>query len=551
MAVLDGKYEILAQTALSDLETQFDAVAPDGRSLRIVWYDLTDVTQEARFERYRRVLRRLRRADLAALHDIVSRPGAHYVAWYAPDKASWAKADKNLTALLSAHDYQPESADIRVTKDGKALVFDLAFDPEETLSPVIQTEPEPEIVKPRGILERLPTFRLGAWGLSAILLLVSLGLGLASFQINSNLRTVQIPDVVGQDVNVASRELHRLKLAVEARAVASERPAGEVLSASPDVGTMLKPYYRTVRLSYAAPSDAVGQTQVPDLSALSSLEDIQAALSEAGLELGQTLYTTSDTSAGSLIAQTPSAESLTNEGEPVDILLSEGAASQLTLVPNLVGQTLQDAQFLVGIAGLRTPVVERIAAADAVPGTVIEQTIAPFRIVSTNDALLRLYVAASEEGERVPALIGLSQREAQTLARDFELSYRTLDTPDLPSGVVNQNPAPGAVSEGGRLELTINTYAEAIPIPVPAVSASVRSAEARTLRYAWPIERGVREVPYTVEVTDNRERTFTIQSGRVSGGERVEGEFRTEQFGPYTFRLYIQDSLYSIPLERD
>ena len=459
MAVLDGKYEILAQTALSDMQTQFDAVAPDGRSLRIVWYDLTNVAQEARFERYRKVLRRLRRADLAALHDIVSRPGAHYVAWYAPDQSSWAKAPKELKDVLEEHDYALESADIRVTKGARSLVYDLAFDPEESLKPLVQPAPPEPVVIPKRFSRRLPRIQPNSWGLSAALLLASAVLGLASFQISSNASSVQVPDVLGQDINEAARALQTRKLAVEARAVPSEQPVGEVLSISPAPGTMLKPYYRTVRLSYAAPSDIVGQTQVPDLSGLRSLDDIRTVLSGAGLELGQTLYTHASASAGTLISQTPSPNSSTPEGSTVDILLSEGAPSQLTLMPDLVGQTLENAQFLVGIAGLRTPVVETIASTNAAPNTVVEQTVAPYKVVPTDDTLLRLYVAApNEEGERVPALIGLSQREAQSMARGFELSYRTLDTPDLPSGVVNQSPAPGSVREGDALELTINTY---------------------------------------------------------------------------------------------
>ena len=551
MAVLDGKYEILAQMALSDMQTQFDAVAPDGRSLRIVWYDLANVAQEARFERYRKVLRRLRRADLAALHDIVSRPGAHYVAWYAPDKASLVKAPRDLKDVLEEHDYVPESADIRVTKGARPLVYDLAFDPEEPLKPPIRPAPPEPVVVP-SLSGRLPRIRLNSWGLSAALLLASAALGLASFQISSNAAAVQVPDVLGQDVNEAARALQIRKLAVEARAVPSEQPVGEVLSVSPSPGTMLKPYYRTVRLSYAAPSDVVGQVQVPDLSALRSVDEVREALSEVGLELGQTLYTHANATTGTLISQTPSPNSSTPEGSTVDILLSEGAPSQLTLMPDLVGQTVEDAQFLVGIAGLRTPVVETITSPSAAPNTVVEQTVAPYRIVPTDDTLLRLYIAApNEEGERVPALIGLSQREAQTVARGFELTYLTLDTPDLPSGVVNQSPAPGSVREGSALELTINTYLPKRPIPVPDASAEVSRPEPRTLRYAWPIERGIREIPYEVKVTNNRGRTYTIQSGRVTGGERVEGEFRTAQYGPFTFELFLQDTQFSIPLIRD
>ena len=76
MALLDGTYEIINRKALGEKQAQFEATAPDGSPVRIIWYEIT-VEQEQRFESYRRTLRQLNQLGLAALYDVVSRPGAH------------------------------------------------------------------------------------------------------------------------------------------------------------------------------------------------------------------------------------------------------------------------------------------------------------------------------------------------------------------------------------------------------------------------------------------------------------------------------------------
>jgi hypothetical protein len=100
MAVIDSKYEILAQEPLGEGQTLFDAVAPDGTALRIIWFDLATPQQEMQFETYRQLLRKLEKQNLAAIFDIVSRPGAHYVAWYVPSNGK-AKASETLEQALT------------------------------------------------------------------------------------------------------------------------------------------------------------------------------------------------------------------------------------------------------------------------------------------------------------------------------------------------------------------------------------------------------------------------------------------------------------------
>ena len=75
--MLDGKYEITSERDLSPRETLFGATAPDGTALHICWYDLNGAEDERSFERYRTLLRQLRREGYAAIYDLIARPGAH------------------------------------------------------------------------------------------------------------------------------------------------------------------------------------------------------------------------------------------------------------------------------------------------------------------------------------------------------------------------------------------------------------------------------------------------------------------------------------------
>ena len=80
MPLLDGKYEILAEHPLTTGVVRFDATTANGEPVRVVWYELAPEDEPA-FERYRRALRRLAREDVADVLEVVSRPGARYVAW--------------------------------------------------------------------------------------------------------------------------------------------------------------------------------------------------------------------------------------------------------------------------------------------------------------------------------------------------------------------------------------------------------------------------------------------------------------------------------------
>src|SRR5690625_4580357 len=126
MPLIDGKYELLGEHAGAPGQTVMSAAAPDGSAVNLVWFDL-EPHEETLFEQYRRALRRIKREGRAALYDVVSRPGAHYVVWQVDAEARPARPDRELEELLEQFGYEPEHADVRKL-DGLPVLFGLAFD---------------------------------------------------------------------------------------------------------------------------------------------------------------------------------------------------------------------------------------------------------------------------------------------------------------------------------------------------------------------------------------------------------------------------------------
>jgi beta-lactam-binding protein with PASTA domain len=547
MAVIDSKYEILAQEELGEGQTLFDAVAPDGTALRIIWYEFASPQQEMQFEKYRQLLRRLEKQDLAATFDIVSRPGAHYVAWYVPSNGK-AKAGEELEQTLNNYGYDLQNADIRTDRN-KAVLYGLNFN-----KPVLETSalppPEPEIKPaPKFTLPRWLSVRwLLSWSLGILLSVFGLGLWLLGFVRSANDAVITIPDLRGQNVNDASKTLHELRLAVTALPTASSEAPGTVVSSKPDAGSPLRPG-RTVQLSYALPEGQVATTTVPQLRGETMSSNIQTTLEAAKLRLGEVVYVHADVSPGIIISQTPTANSQISQDTAVSVLVSLGPRETQTFIPNLRGLQLSDAQYFINLAGLQPPNIEYVPSSRFPTNTVLEQSIAPNTLVSQRDTALRLLVAGEASGlaDGVPSLVGLSLEQAQQLAASVgytvTIREQPLETPNLPKGIIDQIPAPGSPSENRSVTVVVNRPPE--PIPAPNAFATVKEPELRRIDYNFYVEAGIRDQQAEV-VAETLQGDITILRGRnVSGGEALAATWQTQIPGPITFVLYLNGEEYA------
>ncbi|MGL4610195.1 MAG: PASTA domain-containing protein [Trueperaceae bacterium] len=539
MAVLDSKYEILTQASLGDGQTLYEAVAPDGTALRVIWFDLATPQQETQFERYRQLLRKLEKQDLAAIFDIVSRPGAHYVVWYVPSSGK-TKASPELAELLQRYGYPLGAADIRADR-GKAVLYSLNFDkpiPEPQL-PTTSPPPATRLFIPNWFSPRW----LLAWLLGGALSILGMTAWTFGFLRRANDMIITIPDVRGQDVNEASEALHRLGLAVNLEPSPSNDTPGVVLSSEPAAGQVLRPR-RTIHLQYALPSGQVALTTVPQLRGETLSSAIQTTLETAKLRLGNIAYLHANVQAGIILGQTHSANSQISEETPVGVLVSLGPKDIETFLPDLTGLPLETAYYFIELAGLPLPVTDYVTTTRQPNNTVLEQNIAPYTLVSRDETTVRLLVAgtntASLAARGVPSLIGLSLEEAKRVASGYTLDIQDTSSPNLPRGVVDQIPAPGA--ESSIINLTVNHPPE--PLPNPNAFARVQKPNERLVPYRFYIEAGIASSSASIRAETLQGDITVLRDQNVAGGQVLENSWKTKIPGPVTFILSLNGEIY-------
>ncbi len=547
MALLDGKYEITNQKHLADKESQFDAIAPDGQTLRIVLFDLSSSEEEYQFEHYRKVLRSLKKQDLAALHEIVSRPGLHYVAWYTNKQGKDVQPTEAITTLLKEQDFAYHELRCFKNAQGQVQVYDLDF--EASQEPKLEPKPslEPESAKPNS--RHFPPWLI-SWGFALSFSLIAAIFFSAQFLRAMNNETVQVPELLGKTINEALSLLDTLHLNVNSVPVSSSENPGIILDVSPKAGTYLRPYYAAVELSYALPAEQFALRTVPQLRGQVFSSETQTILEKAGLRLGNVAYMHSNHPRGDIIAQSAEAQTQLEEKTKLDLLVSQGPETPLTLLPDLTGLPLEDALSIVELAGLSTPDILSQVSSRFAAGTVIAQSIPPYVEIPLGkfENTLRLTVAAGSAAvtNSLPSLVGYSLAEAQRIAAGYTLTIREIDSANLPPGVVSQTPAPNSEASSPNLTVLVNIYSPPKAIPVPQVSSQIKPPELRLVSYKFFIEQGI--PPSQAEVyVQTLDGTETLIAGkRVQGGDTLEGSWSTTSLGTITFKLKLNKNDYGI-----
>lgn len=350
--MLDGRYEITSERELGGRETLFGATAPDGTALSINWYDLGTPVEERAFEQYRALLRQLRRSGHAAVYDLVSRPGAHYVAWRVPgETGAQPVAGKELDAIeeiLAAYDRRLTEAQVCAVPGAPPQVYALSF--SAAGAAVTSSTPEPAAVRPAPPRSRRVStwaaFR--PWAPACILGLLGVFFLLLSLAQLLQPALVSVPDVRGQEINIALKRLHDAGFRSAPVPLTSSRPAGEVLEVRPEAGTSLRPG-RTLSVRYALPA---GQSpEVAPGVVGTTLTRAETMLSEAGFRVGEVARSYSRAPRGTVIAQIPAAAAPAAQGGHFVLLVSNGPLGEATFVPDLTGLPLEDALGLAEAAG--------------------------------------------------------------------------------------------------------------------------------------------------------------------------------------------------------
>ncbi len=566
--LIDGTYEILDQRPLGDGRTLVHATDPDGRPVRLVWYDVA-ADAEAAFERYRRTLRRLGRDPDVLLREVVSRPGARYAVWEDAEEAPPAAPDAAWRERLAAHGLDPQNADLR--RRGRATVLaglDWDEDPEAEDVVGARTAGRSASTAPTASSARSPTWpalpalsgTARTWLTGALLALAAVAALLLGWTRDSNTAIVTVPDVTGMPAQAGAERLHELGLAVTVRTLDAGAPAGAVVATEPPAGTGLRPG-RTVRLDYVLPQNGAATVEVPSLEGR-TVDDASALLTPGELVLGDVARVPARLPIGTVLAQRPAAGGRAEPGRAVHVLVSDGPRPELSFLPDLVGTDVADARELARLAGLPADrvLVDGVSVPDAPAGQVVGMTPVAWRPFRVNDATVRLLVsdpdgaAAPSDpagGPTVPDVVGLPLDRARTILAQAGLGASVARTVDraLPEAIVLQDPPPGSPA-GEQVRVVVN--ARPVRLPVPTPEARILAPRLRWVPYRFLVEPGIATQTAVVRARPAGGDTTIVTRREVRGGDVIEGVWPTLAPGPVTFELFLNDVPYAeVRVNRD
>ena len=178
-------------------------------------------------------------------------------------------------------------------------------------------------------------------GLAFLAVVILFGIGYAAKNLLATGKMAEMPDVVGLDYKEATEKVEALGLKVDIteRVESKEFEVDQVVSQSQDPGTKLKEGF-TVALVI---STGVEKVTVPNL-VQKDLKEAQYLLENEGLKLGAVEYVQNDLPEGAVISQSPFAGLDIGVGGTVDLFVSKGKDPEKTIMPKLVGISLEEAK---------------------------------------------------------------------------------------------------------------------------------------------------------------------------------------------------------------
>ncbi len=207
-----------------------------------------------------------------------------------------------------------------------------------------------------------------------------------------------------------------------------------------------------------------GTVTVPDVVGMQS-SAAKDVLDTAGLqfELGGTK--SSKLATNTVLAQNPEAGSIVKHGRRIYMILSGG--SEKVQVPNLIGHSQREAQFMLERVGFRLGTVTSDSSSEFPQNVVMSQSIQPGGM-STTGSSISIVVSSGpvEAGEvSVPNLVGRPLSEAQRLILNSNLVLGNISFQPskklVPNTVLEQYPrAKDIVPKGTAVNLYVSSIGQ-------------------------------------------------------------------------------------------
>ena len=209
--------------------------------------------------------------------------------------------------------------------------------------------------------------------------------------------TLNVPKVVGVSMDRAQIILDSIGLeAVQGETRMDPRmPVGTVVAQNPQANTVVK-HGRRVYLTISGGETVV---VVPGLRGRSE-RDAKFALERTGLVFGDITYAASESyPENTIIDQTVPAGKKIPKGSRVAVTVSRGKARSETVVPQLLGKTISEAERILARTGLRLGNITYQVSYDLLPSTVVDQFPRSGESVSDSQAVDLFVVKAGKPGD--------------------------------------------------------------------------------------------------------------------------------------------------------
>ncbi len=218
----------------------------------------------------------------------------------------------------------------------------------------------------------------------------------------------------------------------------------------------------TAGLLYGMRGTLFGQeVQVPNVKG-ESYEAAADILSEKGLKLKVVNRIHSEVEKDHIISQRPDANETVKKGREIEVVLSLGM--EMVKVPNVEGETLEDATFILKNEGLELGEVSKVNDADTPEGIVVTQSPKRGKSVPVGERVdVTISSGAGEVTQlNMPNLIGMSLADARDKLQSDGLELYRIDqkaSDEYYAGeIIDQSiPAGERVKKGDKVSVVVST----------------------------------------------------------------------------------------------
>ncbi|ORT99627.1 Serine/threonine protein kinase PrkC, regulator of stationary phase [Anaerovibrio sp. JC8] len=262
-----------------------------------------------------------------------------------------------------------------------------------------------------GSLKKLIKTKKFILGLVAILILGFFAGSFLSFGNFWSSVEVEVPDVVGRQVEIARDMLEEKNLRVKvAEAYDANVPAGQVVSQYPEAGIMVKEQ-RQVTIYISKGGE---ELTMPDLKGMSR-SNAEAKLNKMGLKIGAVYEEESNEPAGTVLKQDPGNGSKVHKGQTVDFTVSKGPKKTGVTIPDYSGMSVDSVKSNLAANKLTLGTVKEQTSSQP-KGTVIGQSPAAGSEVKEGGAVN--IIVSSGQAAQAPAKPTDTGKKAQKTSPD-------------------------------------------------------------------------------------------------------------------------------------